>query len=125
LNDPGGTTRYGLDLGEHQHAPWNMTDAMIDKLTREQAIQIYWRHWQIDGCEQMPAKIGECFFNCATMSGRGQAALILHRTKTPLAFLQDELNVFDKIVARRPAAKEYLTGWQNRISDEAKFLRIS
>lgn len=124
-NDPGGTTRYGIDFGEHQHAPWNLTEAQIDRLTKQQAVDLYWRHWQIDGCEEMPAKIGECFFNCATMSGRGQAKLILERTTTPEAFLKDELHVFDLIVKRRPASNEYLTGWRNRIFDEAQFLKIS
>jgi len=72
----------------------------------------------------MPPQIGECFFNCATMSGRNQAQLILNRTKTAKEFLQDELNVFYKIVQRRPASSVYLSGWKARIYDLAKFLDI-
>jgi lysozyme family protein len=124
-NDPGGTTRYGIDLGEHQHSPWNLTDATIDKLTRAQAIEIYWRHWQLDGIEKLPAATGECYFNCATMSGRGEADLILHRTRGPKDFMKDEIQVFYKIVENHPSSKIYLDGWVNRIVDEARFLNIN
>lgn len=124
-NDPGGTTRYGIDFGEHQEPPWRMSESQIDRLTKAQAIDLYWRHWQIDGCEKMPANVGECFFNCATMSGRGQASTILGRTSTAEEFLKDELHVFDLIVEKRPKSKIYLTGWRNRIFDEAKFLKLS
>jgi lysozyme family protein len=123
--DPGGTTRYGIDLGEHQHAPWNLTDAMVDKLTKERAIEIYWRHWQLDGVEKLPAVVGECYFNCATMSGRGQADLILHRTIGAANFMKDEIRVFKLIVENNPSSKKYVDGWTNRIVDEARFFGIS
>lgn len=124
-NDPGGTTRYGIDLGEHQEKPWNLTEHDIDTLTRDAAIQLYWRHWQLDGIEKLPAVVGECYFNCATMSGRSQADLILHRTRGAKQYMEDEIQVFHKIVNRRPASKIYLDGWVNRIVDEARFFGIS
>jgi len=124
-NDPGSTTRYGIDLGEHRESPWNMTDAMIDQLSKSQAVSIYWRHWQIDGIENMPKQVGECYFNCATMSGRSQANLIWHRTVGAKQFMEDEINVFKKIVEKRPASKIYLDGWTNRIVDEARFFGIN
>ena len=124
-NDPGGTTRYGIDLGEHQHKPWNLTDHDVDTLTRDKAIELYWRHWQLDGIEKLPAVVGECYFNCATMSGRGQADLILHRTNGPKAFMEDEIHVFYKIVEHRPASKIYLDGWVSRIVDEARLFRVT
>ena len=123
-NDPGGTTRFGLDYGEHKHAPWNLTEAQIDGLTYDDAVHIYWKHWCYDRIELMPPNLGEVFFNCATMSGRGEAALILARSKTPEAFLKDELHVFDLIVQHRPASEEYIHGWKARIFDEAKFLGL-
>ena len=123
-NDPGGTTRFGIDFGEHQHAPWNMTEDQIDKLTLPEAQEIYFKHWQIDGCEGMPPKMGELVFNCATMSGLLQARKILAREPSPGGFARDELRVFDLIVQRRPASREYLKGWKDRIYDEVKFLNI-
>lgn len=123
-NDPGGTTKFGIDLGEHRNKPWNLTESQIENLTYDQAVHLYWMHWCFDKIELMPPKYGECYFNCATMSGRGQADLIKARQSTAEGFLKDELNVFDKIVAHRPASKEYLTGWKARIYDEAKFLQL-
>ena len=123
-NDPGGTTRFGLDYGEHKEAPWNMTEDQIDKLTYDEAVHIYWKHWCFDRVELMLPKYGEVYFNCATMSGRAQANRIRVRQKDPESFLKDELNVFDLIVAHRPASKEYLSGWKARIYDEAKFLNL-
>jgi hypothetical protein len=123
-NDPGSTTRFGIDYGEHQHSPWNMAKQDINKLTLPEAQAIYFRHWNLDGCEGMPPKIGEAYFNCCTMSGIGQAKKIISRQKSVEGFLKDELNVFDMIVARRPAANEYLRGWKARIYDEAKFLGV-
>ena len=124
-NDPGGTTRFGIDYGEHKKKPWNMSQQDIDRLTLPQAQAIYFRHWQLDGCEGMPPKVGEAVLNCATMSGMGQARKILARQNTIEGFLKDELNVFDQIVGRRPAAREYLSGWKARIYDEAKFLSVN
>ena len=72
----------------------------------------------------MPPKYGEVYFNCATMSGRGQANLIRKRQTTADGFLKDELHVFDLIVQHRPASHEYLSGWKNRIYDEAQFLGL-
>lgn len=123
--DPGGTTRYGIDLGEHQHAPWNLTDHDIDTLTRDGAINIYWRHWQLDGIEKLLAVVGECYFNCATMSGRGQADLILHRTIGAANYMKDEIRVFGLIVQHHPSSKKYVDGWANRIVDEARFFGIN
>jgi lysozyme family protein len=123
-SDPGGTTRYGIDYGEHKESPWNLTESDIDHLTKTQAIDIYWRHWQIDGCEHLEYPLGEVFFNCATMSGRGQANLILKRQNTVSGYLRDELHVFDLIVQRRPASKKYVDGWKDRIVDEAKLFHI-
>jgi hypothetical protein len=123
--DPGGTTRYGIDLGEHREKPWDMTDHDIDTLTRAKAIDIYWRHWQLDDIERLPPVVGECYFNCATMSGRHQADLILHRTTGAKNFMKDEIRVFDLIEKNHPSSKKYVDGWTNRIVDEARFFGIS
>lgn len=124
-DDPGGTTRYGIDFGEHREKPWKMTEAEIDKLTKSQATDIYWRHWLIDGIEQMPKNLGEVYFNCCTMSGRGQANLILGRTNTVEGFLRDEVKVFGLIAKNHPSSKKYVDGWTNRIVEEARFLGIT
>ena len=123
--DPGSTTRYGIDLGEHKAKPWNLTDAMIDKLTKSQAVDLYWRHWQIDGIESLPAQTGEAYFNCATMSGRHQADLILSRTSGAKQFMLDEIRVFSLIEKNHPTSKKYVDGWTNRIVDEARFFNIN
>lgn len=124
-NDPGGTTKFGIDYGEHKESPWHLTEEQIVNLTYDQAVQIYWKHWCMDRIELMSPKLGECYFNCATMSGRKQANRCLQRsTNDPVLYLKDELNVFDLIVQHRPASKEYLSGWKARIYDEAKFLNL-
>lgn len=123
-NDPGGTTKFGLDYGEHKEAPWNMTEQQIADLDYDGAIRLYWKHWCYDRIELMLPKYGEIYFNCATMSGRGQADLIRKRQKTSEGFLKDEIHVFDLIVAHRPASHEYVSGWKARIYDEAKFLKL-
>ena len=123
-NDPGGTTRFGIDYGEHKERPWSMSQQDIDRLTLPEAQEIYWKHWQIDNCDRMPGGLGEAVINCATMSGLPEAKQILSRQNTIEGFLKDELSVFDAIVRRRPKAQEYLSGWKSRIYDEAKFLGV-
>jgi len=124
-DDPGGTTRYGIDYGEHKEKPWNMTQQQIDRLTLQDAQELYFRHWTRNGCEQMPEKLGEAFMNCATMSGKGQAKLILARQPDVKGYLLDAIAVFDKIVARRPTSAKYLSGWKARIYDLANFLKVA
>ena len=124
-DDPGGVTKFGIDLGEHKNRPWNMTAEMIRRLTLEGARHIYWLHWLKDGIEEMPPKLGEGFFNTATMSGRGQAKLCLSRAHNdPAAYLRDYLCVLDKIVARRPSSSKYINGWKKRIFDLSKHLSL-
>ena len=123
-DDPGGTTRFGIDYGEHREKPWSMTQDQISRLTLQEAQEIYFRHWVRNGCEEMPQSVGEAFMNCATMSGVSQAKLILQRHSDAKGFLIDELGVFDKIVQRRPTSAKYLSGWKARIYDLGKFLGI-
>jgi Glycosyl hydrolase 108 len=123
-DDPGGTTKFGVDYGEHKNRPFNMTEDHIRNLTLEGARHIYWQHWCLDKIELLPSLIGECYFNCATMSGVPQANLILNRTHTAEEYIKDYLNVFDKIIARRPAAAKYRKGWRARLLDLSKFLNL-
>lgn len=123
-DDPGGVTKFGIDFRAHAKRPWNMTADMIRKLSVEGATHIYWLHWVKDGIEEMPAKLGECFFNTAVMSGPSQAKLCLSRSHDAASFLEDYLVVLDKIVARRPRSEKFIRGWRNRIHNLAKFLSV-
>jgi lysozyme family protein len=124
-NDPGGVTKFGIDFGEHKGRPWNLTADQIRNLTVDGATHLYWLHWVKDSIETMAPKVGECFFNVATMSGVEQAKLCLSRASTPEMYLQDYLGVLDKIVRRRPASAQYIKGWKTRIHDLAKTLAIA
>lgn len=105
-NDPGGTTRYGIDARSHP-------GVNIDALTLEQATDIYWSEWQKDGCTVMESPFAEVFFNCAVNMGLGRAKEFDGHDNDARAFIEKQEAYYKQLGASAKYA-EYLKGWLNR-----------
>jgi lysozyme family protein len=123
--DRGGVTKWGCDISEFSEKPFYLTADDIRNLTMEQATDLYWRNWDRFHVESMKYPLGEVWFNCKIVSGRGQANKILERTRNdPAAFIKDQKRVNQLIVDAHPSDKQFLKGWNNRLEELAKFLHI-
>jgi lysozyme family protein len=117
-DDPGGETKYGIDKRSHPGVD-------IKSLTKDQATGIYWEEWQRDGCEDLPGKLGEVFFNACVNCGIGRANKLMTSMRSPgdaAAFLNGQEDFYRRLVAARPALRKYLRGWLNRTADLRKFV---
>lgn len=110
-DDPGGETKFGIDKRSHPEVD-------IKHLTREHALEIYWKEWLQDGCDPMPSPYAEVFFNCAVNMGLGRAQEF--DRKIPGASAHDFLALQDQkyedIASAHPKLRKYLRGWHNRTS---------
>jgi len=108
-DDPGGATKFGIDQRSHPNEN-------IRTLTEERATEIYWNeYWQRNGCERMPAPLGEVFFNCCVNAGRGRADKIMRVAgQDAERFLDEQDDFYRRLAAQRPKSKKYLKGWLNR-----------
>jgi lysozyme family protein len=71
--DPGGETRFGISARSNP-------DVDIAALTRDAAIEIYWREWWLRfGFAQLPDAIGAKTFDLAVNIGAAQAIECLRR----------------------------------------------
>lgn len=69
--DPGGFTRFGISQIAHPSVD-------VRNLTRDGAAAIYRRdYWQPMQCDEMPALLALCVFDCAVNQGRMAAARLL------------------------------------------------
>lgn len=113
-DDPGGETNYGIDKRSHPEVD-------IRSLTREGALEIYWRsYWVKFGCEWLAGPVGEVFFNACVNCGAGRARQLLAATPTPHSasgFLDAQEAFYRRLVAARPALGKYLKGWLARTAD--------
>ncbi len=142
-NDPGGTTRYGIDQRSQPHVDiWNLTLAG--------ARQIYWdTYWHLRSLENgqwvqipmddLPEGWGECLFDVHVNGGPGvmmaQRACVMAGAKIPIDgglgpvtiaamhwagkdglenFLHLRQSRYDSIAHDHPSEAEYLPGWTNR-----------
>lgn len=112
-DDPGGATKFGIDQRAHPNIN-------IRNLTKESAIEIYWKEWLADGCDPMPSPYAQVFFNCAVNMGLGRAREF--DKKLPGANWNDFLNLqggyykhlaFDKD-GKPTRYHKFLHGWLNR-----------
>lgn len=107
-DDPGGTTKFGIDKRSHPQED-------IKNLTLERAREIYFvEYWQAGGCEKLPAKLGEVVFNCRVNCGPGRVAKILAITKDASGFVDEQEAFYRRLAAARPKSQKYLKGWLNR-----------
>lgn len=117
-DDPGGTTRYGIDKRSHPHED-------IEHLTKDRAIEIYWSEWNEAGCDAMPAKFGEVYFNARVNCGAGRAEKLRVAAKRSAArFVTEQGAFYNRLVAARPRSQKYLKGWTNRLNDLRRFLSL-
>lgn len=117
-DDPGGTTKFGIDKRSHPHVD-------IPRLTKELATQIYFEEWEMDGCEKMPDRLGEAYFNCCVNCGIGRARKIVAIAKSDgVEFIEEQEAFYHRLVDARPKSQKYLKGWLNRTRALKKFLNL-
>ena len=80
--DPGGRTNLGVTARTWEdwigHVP---SEKEMRELTREKVAPLYKRkYWDAVKCDDLPAGVDYCVFDCAVNSGPGRAAKILQET---------------------------------------------
>lgn len=117
-DDPGGTTRYGIDKRSHPNED-------VENLTKERATQIYWNEWAEDGCDTMADKLGECYFNAQVNAGTGRAKKLLAASGGEASkFVAAQAEFYKRLVADKPHFAKYLKGWLNRLNALREYLDI-
>ena len=115
-DDPGGETKFGIDKRSHPRED-------IRNLTKERATQIYFEsYWQPNGCEAMPQRLGEVYFNACVNCGAGRAHSLLAKAGDWERFLRLQEDFYHRLAVARPASRKYLKGWLNRLYDLKKTL---
>lgn len=108
-DDPGGETKFGIDKRSHPSED-------IKNLTKDRALEIYYREWQQDGIEPMPSPYAEVFFNCAVNMGLSRAREF--DKKIPGAdaahFLILQEDYYRQLANNHRGFFKYLKGWLNR-----------
>ncbi len=139
-DDPGGTTKYGIDQRSHP-------GVNIAKLTKAQAIEIYRNdYWTRAQCDALPDGFAEACFDIAVNNGLGQSAKMLQfavgtkvdgwvgkltlaaaqKAGTPglLRLLNRREDFYRALVKEKPKMKKWLKGWVNRNNDLRKFVGV-
>lgn len=132
-DDPGGATKFGVDLRSYlsDHPGASVKDIL--NLTADQAQQIYWDdYWNRYHCEDMPYPLGEVYFNCCVNCGLSRARTLFQQaTGDPKPavvatnFLDYQDSFYRRLAAARPSSGKFLAGWLNRTADLRKFLSIA
>lgn len=117
-DDPGGTTRWGIDAASHPGVD-------IVNLSYEGAVAIYFLEWSREQIETMPGKLGEAYFNACVNCGvsRAQKILALATPGTYSNFIDYQESFYTRLAAQRPALAKFLEGWLNRTADLRVFLK--
>jgi lysozyme family protein len=109
-DDPGGTTKYGIDQRSHPNID-------IASLTLDQAKQIYFVEWTRCDAENMPAKLGEAYFNAVVNTGKGRAdKLLVLAHGSAQNFILAQGKFYRSLAESRPSSRKYLKGWINRLN---------
>lgn len=130
-DDPGGTTKYGIDQRSHP-----MVD--IASLDEDGAKEIYWTEWFRAPIDELPPGIGECLFDIRVNGGPGaewlqgalgvtvdgfigpqtlNAAQSLSEGQRGLvvkSMCQARANRFNRLADNRPGMAKYRNGWLAR-----------
>jgi len=139
-DDPGGTTRYGVDARSHP-------GVCIETLSLEQATEIYQEEWKDAYCDDFPFPLNAVYFDGCVNMGSGQVTKFLQRAvgahddgvmgpKTKAAVLTacgnigvEELalricemkaDFYEKLAEKNPKSVKYLGGWLTRVLDMVK-----
>lgn len=120
-DDPGGTTKYGIDQRSHPGVD-------IANLTKDGAITIYLHEWVVEGCEMMSVGLGEVYYNAAVNCGVGRAKRLLAAVGglrgSPRHYILEQKAFYQRLAKARPVDQKYLRGWDNRLDDLQKFLKL-
>ena len=117
-DDPGGLTKYGVDQRSHPRVD-------IRNLTEKQALDIYRNeYWDRNHIDNMPAKLGEAYFNACVNCGAGRAKKLLAVSKDANTFILAQEGFYHRLASSRPQLKKFLKGWLNRTQDLRKFLKL-
>lgn len=132
-DDPGGTTKFGIDQRAHPGVD-------IPRLTLADAKQIYFADWTRMPCDELPRPLGELLFDIAQNGGPGpewlQKALGVDadgfigsktiaaasaivsdsaKIRRVIDYICDQRELrFRRLVDNRPRSKKYLNGWIRR-----------
>jgi hypothetical protein len=117
-SDPGGTTKYGIDQRAHPKID-------IANLTKTRAIEIYLGEWAGEGCETMPPGLGEVYYNAAVNCGITRARRLLAASwSDAIRFIEAQRAFYQRLANARPIDQKYLRGWDNRLDDLQKYLKL-
>ncbi len=120
-DDSGGETKFGISKRAHP-------DVDIPNLTREQAMEIYYReYWVPMRCNDYPAPIALHFFDHGVNAGAGVANRILSQVQEetvgkvgisdylPLIFSDKRKRFYKELVLRDRRKSPFFLGWINRV----------
>jgi lysozyme family protein len=133
--DPGGKTSYGIsDAGD------GTIDGLIDldrdgdgdvaveELTREEALDIYFKfYWLASGCNDIAAidlGFAVAVFDTAVNCGVSRAKRWLKQAKNVKQFLELRRLHYYAIIENNPSLAKFKKGWLNRLNDLHKYLDI-
>jgi hypothetical protein len=116
-NDPGGTTKFGIDKASHPGVD-------VANLTINGALSIYFLEWTADGCGAMAPSMGEVFFDAAVNCGVSRAKQFAFGGDALSSVVAREA-FYRRLATARPNLARYLKGWLDRTEDLKKFLALS
>jgi len=119
-DDPGGTTKWGIDKRSHP-------DVDIPNLTEAGATQIYYNsYWLPNHCESLHHQLGEAHMDACVNCGGGRANRFLAAAHGDVSKYLNERDAFyHRLAAARPRSAKYLKGWLNRTRDLRQFLNLT
>jgi lysozyme family protein len=108
-NDPGQATKFGISQKAYP-------DMDIEHLTIQQAKAIYLRdYWEPVGADGLPFPLDCVVFDTAVNCGLHTAQKFLNETQDWKDYLYKRLWYYTLLVKEKPALKEFLRGWLNRV----------
>lgn len=128
-DDPGGPTKFGVDLtsAKLDHPTWTIND--IKALTYIQSLDIYWTdYWKRFNVEKYAYPLGEVYFNAKQNGGHPDTWITqCDNDAKKFVDLQEQyykdLCLYWKNHGKNDPYK-YLPGWLNRTTDLRKYLNL-
>lgn len=129
-DDPGSTTRFGIDFTSYHRDHPNSTKKDIINLTYEKAINIYWEdYWQKHNIESISYSLGECMMN-TFVNGGHPIEWQRECGGDPSKFISLQEKYYKDLCAYwskngKHDPYKYLPGWLNRTTDLRKYLKLA